>query len=70
MDHILHILDFIQFTPLLYLIDFPVSIATGRIPIESWGFNFIISIGWCIIMWLIGLLIYNRGIKNYEAYGS
>ena len=65
-----HIIDIIQFTPLLYLVDFPVSIATGRMPIESWGFNFIISIGWCIIMWFIGLLIYNRGIKNYEAYGS
>ena len=65
-----HVLDIIKLTPLLYLVDFPVSIATGRIPIEDWGFNFIVSIGWCIIMWFIGSLVYNRGIRNYEAYGS
>ena len=27
-----HIINIIEFTPLLYLVDFPVSIATGRIP--------------------------------------
>tara|TARA_B100002052_G_scaffold183503_1_gene167165 strand:- start:930 stop:1730 length:801 start_codon:yes stop_codon:yes gene_type:complete len=65
-----YILDVMQFTPLLYLVDFPVSIATGRIPIDEWMFNFIISIGWCFIMWLIGSIIYKQGIRSYEAYGS
>ena len=65
-----YVLEIIQFTPILYLVDFPVSIATGRMPIENWGFNFMISIGWCVVMWLIGSLVYNRGIRNYEAYGS
>ena len=65
-----YILDIIQFTPILYLVDFPVSVATGRIPLESWGFHFMASIGWCAVMWCIGSLVYNRGIRNYEAYGS
>ena len=37
---------------------------------SNWGFHFIISIGWCVVMWFIGSLVYNRGIRNYEAYGS
>ena len=65
-----YILDIMQFTPILYLVDFPVSIATGRMPLESWGFHFMASIGWCAVMWCIGSLVYNRGIRNYEAYGS
>ena len=65
-----YILDIMQFTPILYLVDFPVSIATGRMPLESWGFHFMASIGWCAAMWFIGSLVYNRGIRNYEAYGS
>ena len=65
-----YILEILKFTPILYLVDFPVSVATGRMHIEHWGINFIISIGWCIIMWFIGVLIYKQGIKNYEAYGS
>jgi len=64
------IIEFMEMTPFIYLVDFPVSIATGRMPIEMWPINFIFSIGWCIIMWTIGILVYNRGIKSYEAYGS
>ena len=64
------IIKFMEITPFIYLVDFPVSIATGRMPLDMWLANFIISIGWCIIMWLAGILIYNKGIKSYEAYGS
>ena len=65
-----YVLEVIQYTPILYLVDFPVSVATGRMPIELWPLNFIIAIGWCIVMWFIGKLIYMQGIKSYEAYGS
>ena len=64
------IIKFMEITPFIYLVDFPVSIATGRMPIELWTINFIYSITWCVIMWIIGILIYNRGIRQYEAYGS
>ena len=59
-----------ELTPFIYLVDFPVSIATGRIPIELWINNFILSILWCFIMSGIGIIVYNRGIRKYEAYGS
>ena len=64
------VLSFINLTPIIYLVDFPVSVATGRIPIEEWPINFMFAIMWCIIAWLIGLLVYSRGIRSYEAYGS
>ena len=65
-----HIINIMEFTPLLYLVDFPVSIATGRIPLEEWAINFIYSISWCIVMWFIGLLVYNKGsiFKDYENF--
>ena len=65
-----YVLNIMEYTPILYLVDFPVSIATGRIPLEDWGINFIFAIGWCMILWLIGMIVYNQGIKTYEAYGS
>ena len=65
-----YVLEVIQYTPILYLVDFPVSVATGRMSIELWPLNFIIAMGWCIVMWFIGKLIYMQGIKSYEAYGS
>ena len=49
------VIAFMELTPLIYLVDFPVSIATGRIPIEAWPINFIFSIGWCVIMWGFGI---------------
>ena len=64
------IIKVMELTPFIYLVDFPVSIATGRIPIEMWLNNFIFSIIWCFIMWRIGISVYNRGIRKYEAYGS
>ncbi len=62
--------EIIYFTPLKYLIDFPVSIATGSLPINVWGFNFLVAICWCLTMTFLGKLIYNNGIQVYEGYGS
>ena len=64
------IIQIMELTPFIYLVDFPVSIATGRIPIDMWMINFLYSILWCLITWFIGYLVYNRGIRKYEAYGS
>ena len=64
------IIKIMELTPFIYLVDFPVSIATGRIPIDLWMINFIYSIIWCFIIWCVGNLVYSRGIRKYEAYGS
>ena len=38
------IIQIMELTPFIYLVDFPVSIATGRIPIDMWMINFLYSI--------------------------
>ena len=64
------VLRIIQWTPIPYLVDLPVSIATGLIHKSEWineiGFGCI----WCFILTAICYIIYRYGIKNYEAYGQ
>ena len=62
-------LKIIQYSPIPYLVDFPVSIATGRLDISLWWKSFLIAFLWCVIMTLIGHLIYKKGIKVYEGFG-
>ncbi len=64
------VLNIINWTPIRYLVDFPVSIATGILPISQWGIHFIVAIFWCVILSIISSKIYSFGIKDYEAYGS
>ena len=65
-----NILNFLYWTPIRYLVDFPVSIATGILPKEEWLFGFISATIWCLLLSKISSIIYNLGIKDYEAYGS
>tara|TARA_B100001013_G_C24369563_1_gene347625 strand:+ start:36 stop:344 length:309 start_codon:yes stop_codon:yes gene_type:complete len=64
------IIRFLEWTPIIYLVDFPVSIATNTLEPSEWLQNFIIAIFWCFITWFIGKFIYKKGIRSYEAYGS
>ena len=64
------VLDIIYWTPIRYLIDFPVSIATGLLPLEEWRYGFLAAFLWCLILSKISMIIYKFGIKDYEAYGS
>ena len=64
------VLSIINWTPIPYLVDFPVSIATGLINQWDWIGSIQYAIFWCIILTIVSLLIYNRGIKKYEAYGQ
>ena len=63
-------LKIIAFTPLPFLVDFPVSIATGQLPQELWTFKFLIGLGWCILTWIMGKVMYKLGIKQYGGYGA
>ena len=65
-----NILNIINWTPIRYLIDFPVSIATGILPEEQRIPGLIVAIMWCIFLSMISSMIYKLGIKGYEAYGS
>ena len=60
----------ISFTPIPYLVDFPVSIATGNISDETLVLKFSIGIFWCGASWVVGSILYYLGIKQYGAYGA
>jgi ABC-2 type transport system permease protein len=64
------VLTIIEWTPIPYLVDLPVSIATGIIPPNEWIFSMSISFAWCLILTIISFIIYKAGIKGYEAYGQ
>jgi ABC-2 type transport system permease protein len=64
------VLSVINYTPIPYLVDFPVSIATGLIQSYDWVYSIQYAILWCFILTVISLLIYNFGIRKYEAYGQ
>ena len=64
------IISIINWTPLVYLVDFPVSTAVGLFSFNDWIYNFGFSIFWCFLVTLISFFIYNKGISQYEAYGQ
>ena len=64
------VLSIINWTPIRYLVDFPVSIATGILPKEKWLEGIFIAMAWCLVLSLFSSIIYKLGIKDYEAYGS
>ncbi len=63
-------LDIIVYTPLPFLVDLPVSIATGHLSPKLWLGKFTLGIFWCIFTWLMGKILYNSGIKEYGGYGA
>ena len=65
-----NILNIINWTPIRYLVDFPVSIATGLLSKEEIYNGLLLALLWCIILSVLGSVIYRLGIKDYEAYGS
>ena len=65
-----NILSIVKWTPIPYLVDTPVSIATGIIEYNEWINHIIWGSIWGLILTCISLLIYQIGIKGYEAYGQ
>ena len=65
-----NILSIMQWTPIPYLVDLPVSIATNNLPVNLWILKIGISIFWCIIITIIGKVIYHYGIRVYEGFGA
>ena len=64
-------INFINYTPIPYLIKFPVDTAMAiNFSYYNWIFSFLIGLSWCFIMKFFSVIIYKIGIKRYEAYGS
>ena len=64
------VLSIIEWTPIPYLVDLPVSIATGIIHQSEWLSLMSIGVLWCLVLTILSFIIYNIGIKGYEAYGQ
>ena len=64
------ILNIIKWTPIPYLVDLPVSVATGLTSYSNWIYDVGVAFIWCIILTIISSLIYALGIKGDEAYGQ
>ena len=64
------ILRIIHATPLPYLVNIPVNIALGNIPITGWLSLLLKGLIWVIIMTLLGQLLYKVGIRKYEGFGG
>ena len=62
--------NIINLTPLQFLVDFPVSIATANLPMNLWIPKMGMALSWCIIMTLTGRIIYRSGIRVYGGYGA
>ena len=60
----------LHYTPMPYLVDVPVSIATGRLPVELWGSSIVIGLIWTVVMTISGTILYSYGIKRYEGFGG
>ena len=65
-----NILNIINWTPIRYLVDFPVSIATSLLTEQEIYYGFVLAIFWCLVLSIVGSFIYKLGIRDYEAYGS
>mgnify|MGYP001193499804 FL=1 len=63
--------QFVMNSPFRFMVDFPVSIATSpKFQTHVFFEGIILQIFWCLIMYIIGKIIYSFGIKQYEAFGA
>jgi ABC-2 type transport system permease protein len=62
--------NIINLTPLQFLVDFPVSIATANLPMNLWFPKMGMAVFWCIIVTVTGRVIYRSGIRVYGGYGA
>lgn len=60
----------INFLPFKYLAFVPISIITGKISLNSLMPLLAHGLFWILALYLIALILYKKGLKNYEAYGG
>ena len=62
--------EIILLTPLQFLVDFPVSIATGQLEMSLWFNKICLGLLWCIITTIVGKMIYRSGVRVYGGFGA
>jgi ABC-2 type transport system permease protein len=56
--------------PFRYMSAFPVEIITGQLSLEETALGFAIQLGWGLTSWLLYRLVWQRGVRHYEAIGG
>jgi ABC-2 type transport system permease protein len=64
------LLNILYYTPIPYLVEIPVSIATGYLTPEMWLPLMFRGVIWTLLMTLAGLTLYKFGIRRYEGFGG
>lgn len=59
----------LSLTPFPYLIFFPLQVYLGKIPSAEIAKGLGLSFIWLIVLWKITKLLWQKGLKAYEAYG-
>ena len=63
--------QFVMNSPFRFMVDFPVSIATAQsVDVNQLIQGLALQIGWCVVMYLMGKIIYTIGVRQYEAFGA
>ncbi|GAB4149059.1 MAG: ABC-2 family transporter protein [Patescibacteria group bacterium] len=61
--------QFLNFTPLKYLVDFPVKILFGKINTTDLLLGILVTIFWIIFLWFVGGLLFDRTVKANQSVG-
>ncbi len=64
-----YLFDIINYLPFKYMAFVPISIITGKITTENAIYSLGIGCIWILLLYFFAVLLYNIGIKKYEAYG-
>ncbi|RJG26170.1 ABC-2 family transporter protein [Paenibacillus thiaminolyticus] len=60
----------VQWLPFGYLINFPVNIYLGYIPVSEMWQGIGIQAIWCVLFYSLGRLLWKRGLTKYESVGA
>ncbi|MDP3043246.1 MAG: ABC-2 family transporter protein [bacterium] len=60
----------VGFLPFKYLAFVPISVVTGKIGLDGLMPLLAHGLFWILALYLVALILYKKGLKNYEAYGG
>ena len=59
----------LELLPFQYLFYFPVMTLMGSIEPAVWARGLAVGLAWCVVLWLVGRLVWSRGTRTYTGVG-
>ena len=59
----------LELLPFRFYFDFPARVLLGEIGPRAWASGMCVAVGWCAISWLVGTIIWRRGLFQYSGVG-